>query len=1567
MATGTSQRFSQPAPLPLTAEQAKQIEDFKKHGPRNPQQSTLRSLATPEGLRRVRKIFELELNPFQIKLNARLLKRLETDFVLWVGESKSNAENNVRSAKQLSNQRWLLDEINMQQNRKGSQAPRFTCDFLFYQIQHLLQELSKLKSLNKQFRRNIATANTQKVRHEIILHFAQCLNPDKGSLAKDEIALGRWFDEEALNDRFLKLQGEQELMLSFTLDRLATTVVHIFHRAMEFNSVRFGGSPTDLKNRINGIWQRLNVESSLLQALVYQGDVRIHVAAITALKTMLQPLPAEISWHVLSQRMFGFIDRAARQKNSDVWIQCEAITILSNLSIDAAVKVIDQRLSNPGTGDDMFVRQHAWGLIEELLSRGDGHHIELNWQDDPSSFVRQKMAEALFLSYDRAANRRWRQIIMTDVDPKVRAAAIATAVRPGLPTQQAINFFRILPLVLRREQDEFVLRTAMWSVTEVLNRSLAKLAAQTQGNPSQLRFTILTLIHHQIQPALCRLQNVHDSTPVRRWAAQCNERIWGLLDEQISPLLKRIGPEVNRIKPGRSKTYPLKWFDWVDDVTLTRMFAVLSQNDFGYEIEKTWRGLRVTRGPVFGFRLWRFWYELQRSATDKRQGHRHTIGRISTARLKAPSQILGELSQTKVPGEPLTIPSDSTWRPFLPLVDDLISVLNISWLKPKTVKIVSNQGVTSIAPPSKRSARIAACYRITKNFASFAQTRNWEAGSSDANAYIKSLTELGFVITFTPHHYAAEEPEKSKRSAPPISDATITAFFQTPLKQSARQAAHQAAHKAVQQSPALLPLATHFLGASYYETCLTHVKRFTGYFSSLYENSLGELLVFASFVLILVVLKHLWMNYTFRRSRNSIPLSIGGWGTRGKSGTERLKAALLGVMGHGLVSKTTGCEAMFIHAYPFGEPLEIPLFRPSDKATIWEQRNLINIAAKTKPSVFLWECMALNPAYVNVLQHQWMQDDIATITNTYPDHEDIQGPTGYDVAQTIAGFVPNRSLLVTTEEQMKPFITQQCLRNRTQLQSVGWLESGLLTDDLLDRFPYQEHPDNIALVSQMASNLGIAHERSVKAMADDLVPDLGVLKTHPVSTVKTRQIEFTNGMSANERFGCMGNWKRLRYHAQDPWTDPTTWVVAVINNRADREPRSKVFADIIVDDINVDRYVLIGTNLSGLKTFIDQAWQSRSRRMTLKKTDGTWDYQTALETLKKSAWKLRQPVQRSHIEIQLRHMIAQVGQSMIDLGQTVTPIQPTQISADSDLATLLKQSGVSQHFIQAIVDQQQWLNRAYAEYQNLHQLILDTQPTAQDGHYTQDTQSTVVDGIDEKYRLLTSQWFSRKFVIITDSEASGEQIVGRIVEEVPPGFLARTMGMQNIKGTGLDFVYRFHAWDTCFEACEATQDRRLVVAEKAIAALIAMPEIGQLCIEKLAITIQRCRTNKLLQRTDLQLQLDILEKRIETASRSDHQVAAAGTKNQSLHRTDLKHAAGQLHQWSLQWAEEFLDVNDSIRRREKAELIYRDYVTCRISRQRAVVELRALNKRQKGGWLKEDSRKLRDKFRIKST
>ena len=172
-------------------------------------------------------------------------------------------------------------------------------------------------------------------------------------------------------------------------------------------------------------------------------------------------------------------------------------------------------------------------------------------------------------------------------------------------------------------------------------------------------------------------------------------------------------------------------------------------------------------------------------------------------------------------------------------------------------------------------------------------------------------------------------------------------------------------------------------------------------------------------------------------------------------------------MGYSLFAKTTGCEAMMVAGIPGAPPEELFLYRPYDKASITEQRVVLKHAAQFDAQVLLWECMALNPRYVNILQNDWMKDDFTTLTNAYPDHEDIQGPTGLDVAQTISQFIPAKGHAVTTEQHMIP----------SSGKSMGALEHikrairlGLapLGRDVLDLLPYNEHPKNIALVLGLA-------------------------------------------------------------------------------------------------------------------------------------------------------------------------------------------------------------------------------------------------------------------------------------------------------------------------------------------------------------------------------------------------------------------------------------------------------------------------------------------------------------------
>ena len=189
-------------------------------------------------------------------------------------------------------------------------------------------------------------------------------------------------------------------------------------------------------------------------------------------------------------------------------------------------------------------------------------------------------------------------------------------------------------------------------------------------------------------------------------------------------------------------------------------------------------------------------------------------------------------------------------------------------------------------------------------------------------------------------------------------------------------------------------------------------------------------------------------------------------------------------------------------------------------------------------------------------------------------------------------------------------------------------------------------------------------------------------------------------------------------------------------------------------------------------------------------------------------------------------------------------------------------------------------------------------------------------------------------------------MIAKIVEEVPPGFLAKVMGLQNIKGTGLDFVYRFQAWDRCHEACKMMTVNNAEVAQKGLNALIAMPEIGQLCQELVAETITLAQKNPAMKRVDLQKQLGSLQEKLDRDVLKTAELLAEDSGDVDRSSTQ------KMKDWIIDNAEQYLDVNDSLQRREHADLVYHELAACRISRQRAIMEMRKINKRQKGGWLK---------------
>lgn len=724
------------------------------------------------------------------------------------------------------------------------------------------------------------------------------------------------------------------------------------------------------------------------------------------------------------------------------------------------------------------------------------------------------------------------------------------------------------------------------------------------------------------------------------------------------------------------------------------------------------------------------------------------------------------------------------------------------------------------------------------------------------------------------------------------------------------------------------------------------VRPYLSYFLSPTGNLIFSLMVFSFLVAVYFVARH-WL--AFRRieaDRKRIPLVIGGWGTRGKSGTERLKAALFTSLGYKVLAKTTGSAAMFLRNIPGEAPMEIFLFRPYDKASIWEQARMLSLAAKGGTQVFLWECMALNQRYVNILQRQWMKDDLSTITNAYADHEDIQGPAGMDVAQVIAGFLPERARAFTTEVQMLPVLREQARQCRTELVAVSERDALLLPRTVMERFPYAEHPYNIALVTRLAEDLGIDREQALFEMADNVVPEIGVLKVFPEALIQGRRIRFVNGMSANERMGFLNNWRRTGFDQIGLQEDHDHWAVAFVNNRADRVSRSQVFARVLVEDIFAHRIVLVGTNLRGMRGYIHDALNAHVDRQYL--VDQAAYAFDPLAELNRAAIRLANI--RTHLRLgantlrSLRQMADILNRDddhaagQVDIaGLELLLTRERSRAAGKPLAELEQQLRDSE-VLKSLVSGEGL--RFLAEYAARH-LVFDELDAGIEDAMTSATPppATFVTTINQRFARRRKELFLRSIVTLDDPVLPADAGLQAIARNTPPGHRVSVIGMQNIKGPGLNMVYRWQAYERVLGELRRLDHPNQAERLDALTRLHAFEDYGLLDAE-----LAHEKVEAILDAHDAPW--EPLRPSIEKLHHMLHRIIVERKAALSPRRrfNPLR--------WLVSQTESMMDFVNSISRRRQADQIYRDLLAGRISQKRAATELRELTQLQKGGWLR---------------
>ncbi|MFK7991391.1 MAG: poly-gamma-glutamate synthase PgsB [Sandaracinaceae bacterium] len=281
-----------------------------------------------------------------------------------------------------------------------------------------------------------------------------------------------------------------------------------------------------------------------------------------------------------------------------------------------------------------------------------------------------------------------------------------------------------------------------------------------------------------------------------------------------------------------------------------------------------------------------------------------------------------------------------------------------------------------------------------------------------------------------------------------------------------------------------------------------------------------------------------------RRALNRIPVRIHVNGTRGKSSVARLLAAGLRPSGKRVLAKTTGTLARVI----LPNQRELSVYRPLG-ANIREQVRIVGFAAEVGAEILVIECMALQPVLQWLSERMFVRASHGVITNARPDHLDVMGPTGVDVAKALCGMMPVKATCFTAERDHLNLIQTAAEDRGSALVTVGPEDVGAITDADMAGFGYHEHRENVALALSVCASLGVDREQALEGMWGGQA-DPGALTFDEIEFFG-RRIVFVNAFAANDPVSSQQIWEMCiaRY--------PEHRALAVFNCRSDRADRSR--------------------------------------------------------------------------------------------------------------------------------------------------------------------------------------------------------------------------------------------------------------------------------------------------------------------------------------------------------------------------------------------------------------------------
>jgi hypothetical protein len=357
-----------------------------------------------------------------------------------------------------------------------------------------------------------------------------------------------------------------------------------------------------------------------------------------------------------------------------------------------------------------------------------------------------------------------------------------------------------------------------------------------------------------------------------------------------------------------------------------------------------------------------------------------------------------------------------------------------------------------------------------------------------------------------------------------------------------------------------------------------------------------------------------------------------------------------------------------------------------------------------------------------------------------------------------------------------------------------------------------------------------------------------------------------------------------------------------------------VFARFVVEDVSAHYHILIGTNVTGLYGYIQQALARRVASLSLTKD--------------------APPAERARIAAQR-------------LDAALVFLKIPELTAESvlkDVASVGLQPPPRDAVERALTPQS--TAEPYAQGKKaVEQLLPQLDPALRrmvaqrrTARALKQALNELVNGdaarLDQIFFAAYEAMYMETIIPLYDSNLTGDQIIDKIASLIPEGSHGAVMGIQNIKGTGLDFVYRWVAVDRVHRAITRLRSASADARSDGIRELVVHDDYGLLDARMALEAIQQVNDPALAsQVASLVPRLNqIIEKRSAalTATRSD----TVGDK--------IRAFIGKT-----------FDYMHSIRRQNQARQVVDDLVAGRISHPQAAIRMRDVVASAKGAWMRK--------------